>query len=279
VAELEKLRSIQVLRGLAVVAVVIFHCTNLRAGRAGVDLFFCISGFVMAGQMHRTPVQFARDRFTRIYPPFLAALVLLLVMHPAPIDLLRLARSLLLFPDYHHIYLYPAWSLGYEAMFYAACVAAMFVGSRAVLLAFAALFLLRVPYAGSAFVLEFLAGFAIAQKRWWALPILLLASMSDLRVLSYGAPAALILWASMKREDLFARLGVLALIGDASYSIYLTHTIVTNALRTLPAPALICAAILAGLGFHLAVEKPLIRLSRQKYRFASHPTAASAEAG
>jgi peptidoglycan/LPS O-acetylase OafA/YrhL len=262
-----------------VIAVVIFHCTTLRAGRAGVDLFFCISGYVMAGQMHRTPLQFARDRITRIYPPFLAAMALLFLVNPITLDLPRLIRSFLLLPDYHQIYLYPAWSLGYEAMFYAACVAVMFTGGRALILAFAALFLLRVPYAGSAFVLEFLAGFAIARKTWWALPVLLLASVSDLRVLSYGPPAALILWGSVTRDDLFVRLGPLALVGDASYSIYLIHTIVVGALQGQSAPVLILAAILGGIAFHFAVEKPLIRLTRLRRPPRHHTVAAPAEAG
>jgi exopolysaccharide production protein ExoZ len=259
---LRRLQSIQVLRGLAVLAVVISHCTNLRIGRAGVDLFFCISGFVMAGQMARTPTQFALDRFTRIYPPFVAALGLFFVAHPMIPHAGPLMRSLLLVPDLRAIYLYPAWSLGYEAIFYIACIASMLVGDLAVLFGFAALFVLHAPYVGSAFVLEFLAGFAIARKAWWSLPLLLAAATTDHRVLAYGTAAALILWASVNREDLFDALGPIALIGDASYSIYLTHTIV-GAFIVTSWPLIVAGCIGFGMLFHFVIEKPLVRSVRR----------------
>jgi exopolysaccharide production protein ExoZ len=108
---------------------------------------------------------------------------------------------------------------------------------------------------------------------------LLIASASDVRVLSYGPPAALILWASVARDELFVHLGPLALVGDASYSIYLIHTIVVGALRGQSAPALILAAILGGIAFHFAIEKPLIRLARLKRPPRHHALAAPAEAG
>ena len=85
---MQKYQSIQVLRAVAVIPVVFFHFSTFQLGRAGVDLFFCISGFVMAGQMDRSPAQFAWDRFTRIYPPFLAAMVLLFLVKAPAFDAL-----------------------------------------------------------------------------------------------------------------------------------------------------------------------------------------------
>jgi exopolysaccharide production protein ExoZ len=259
-----KLQSIQVLRAIAVVAVVMFHCTTFRVGRAGVDLFFCISGYVMAGQMGRTPVQFAVDRFTRIYPPFLAALAMLFLINGMPGDPLRLVRSLLLFPSYHAIYLYPAWSLGYEAMFYGGCVAAMLLGVPAVLILFAAAFLLHLPYVGSALVLEFLAGFALARRRWIAMPVLLVAAIGDPRVLSYAPAAILLLWLCIKNEKFFRLdwFGPVVLVGDASYSIYLIHTIIAGRLAAQPWPAIVCACVAAGIAFHFGLEKPLVKIAR-----------------
>lgn len=53
----ETLQSLQALRGLGAIAVVIFHSLsmypflNFKAGAAGVDLFFMISGVVMCLSM------------------------------------------------------------------------------------------------------------------------------------------------------------------------------------------------------------------------------------
>ena len=88
---MQKLESIQALRGIAVLAVVAFHAMTvehrygggnqllpdlLQLGQSGVDLFFVISGFVMVtvtrgrfagrGQTGR----FLWSRFSRIYPTY-----------------------------------------------------------------------------------------------------------------------------------------------------------------------------------------------------------------
>jgi exopolysaccharide production protein ExoZ len=264
--ETGRLQSIQVLRAAAVIAVVLFHFGALKDGRAGVDLFFCISGFVMAGLMDRPVRQFAIDRFVRIYPPFLAAMTLTFILVPQPLEPVKLSLSLLLYPDKDVIYLYPAWSLGFEAIFYIACALSMKFGGRWLLAAYALLFAFDVPYLGSAFVLEFLAGYAIARRAWWALPILLLAAVSEPRVLAYGSIGAALLWLGVRFEQ---RLRgpvwrPLAAIGDASYSIYLTHVAVGSLLvGLLPAMSAIPACLLFGLLFHQLVERPLLKMCRE----------------
>jgi len=260
----QRLRSIQVLRCVAVLPVVMFHFSPMTFGRAGVDLFFCISGFVMAGLMHQRPGQFALDRFTRIYPPFLAAMIVMFLVFPKEIDPIRLAKSLILWPGHLEIYLYPAWSLGYEAIFYAACVLAMFIGGPAVLLAYAVAFFVEVPYLGSPLVLEFLAGFAIARRQWWALPILLLAATADQRVLWYGAPAALVLAVAVWQEKRFAHQlwDPIIMLGNASYAIYLLHAIVGILLAPFGFTAVVIGCLVAGVAFHFAVEKPLLKATR-----------------
>src|SRR5689334_19031444 len=80
---MHKLQSIQVLRGVAACAVVIHHfCDNdnpasaARLGAAGVDLFFVISGFIMATiAWDREPIDFLRARVWRIYPLWLISSV------------------------------------------------------------------------------------------------------------------------------------------------------------------------------------------------------------
>ena len=65
-----RLRSVQVLRGIAAMAVVAHHAfSGTRIGAAGVDLFFVISGFIMATcGRDRRPLEFLADRAWRIYP-------------------------------------------------------------------------------------------------------------------------------------------------------------------------------------------------------------------
>ena len=66
-----KLRSVQVLRGVAASAVVIGHTGFFAIGSAGVDLFFVISGFIIATVAPgRAPLAFLRDRLFRIYPVY-----------------------------------------------------------------------------------------------------------------------------------------------------------------------------------------------------------------
>lgn len=147
---------IQVLRGLAALAVVVLHAgwehtdyaaaTGVRhaltSGIAGVDLFFVISGFIMyctlplsAGSWSDAG-RFAIKRFTRIWPPYAAwtlIVVAMLVCVPAPRLLLPalkvsdLAMSLAFLPT-SLPFIAPAftlpvldvgWTLYYEAYFYA----------------------------------------------------------------------------------------------------------------------------------------------------------------
>jgi peptidoglycan/LPS O-acetylase OafA/YrhL len=82
--------ELDVLRGAAALAVVIYHFTahaqryfgdspfTLEAGAQGVELFFCISGFVIFWTLSRSKsvIDFAFSRFSRLYPAYWAALAL-----------------------------------------------------------------------------------------------------------------------------------------------------------------------------------------------------------
>src|SRR3569832_1649102 len=96
------LRSMEGLRGFAVLLVFLVHYTTLvepllgRAtfeielgaalrtiGNAGVDLFFVLSGYLIYGLLIRKPTPFwryLRRRAQRIYPTFLAVFALYLVL-------------------------------------------------------------------------------------------------------------------------------------------------------------------------------------------------------
>jgi exopolysaccharide production protein ExoZ len=148
--------GIQALRGIAAVMVVVHHSTLfwsritfalvrtdgpqvLWAGAAGVDIFFVISGFVMAITTARKSAErhpagdFLQRRFFRIMPLywFVTGLFLLefwaVSVFPQlktaaerypQISLRLLARSLLLVPGNNPLIVGVAWSLSFEVFFY-----------------------------------------------------------------------------------------------------------------------------------------------------------------
>lgn len=101
----------------------------LADGHHGVDIFFVISGFLMARIIFARDVgwlEFVKKRFIRIYPAFLASIVLIVLVkyfmfgwEIKPAHLLGNLLFLNAFPDlgvtaYNHV----SWSLGYEFSFY-----------------------------------------------------------------------------------------------------------------------------------------------------------------
>lgn len=73
-------------RGLAILLVLESHFVKilpLNAGRLGVDLFFCLSGFLMAGILfiQRQPLQkFYKRRISRIFPAFTVFVILVFLL-------------------------------------------------------------------------------------------------------------------------------------------------------------------------------------------------------
>jgi exopolysaccharide production protein ExoZ len=140
------LRSIQYLRGASALVVALFHAgqtahLDFRAGAAGVDVFFVISGFVLWTATRRTevgPLEFLRRRAIRILPLYwLVTLAALLIAATAPgrlpdvnFDLGHLAASMLLVPHINPSGLpFPVlaqgWTLVYEAFFYGVMATAL----------------------------------------------------------------------------------------------------------------------------------------------------------
>ena len=268
-----KLRSVQVLRAVAVLAVVLFHYGSIKIGKSGVDLFFVISGFIMVHVMPgKSPLIFARDRIWRIFPTYWAATALLLALPGTGLDS-RLWSSILLVPG-SNLYLPQAWTLTFELTFYSGCAAYLAWGRKALLLlplAYLSERLYHTPYTGiaaSPLFLEFLMGCLIAKlpriNGIWpvagAIATFVLLSGLD-RSLAYGIPSALLLYGCVNMESRFLKWAVPVLIGDASYSIYLTHwTLMAHMPQwSYPGFWLVSAylSVLFGVAFYLAVERPL----------------------
>lgn len=292
------LRSIQVLRALAAVGVLIAHADRfgyLRGeaalGAAGVDLFFVISGFIMATTAGgRTPRRFLADRAWRIVPLWLIAVVPWLFVRQN--DWQTIATSLTFWPMWGSGFSMPAlfvgWSLCFEVLFYvgfavalarraaiplglfaAALAAAPFLGSEV------------LSYLGSPLTLEFLAGVAIARlpvREAFGLPLLLVGvvwlaiapmdyhgivygNLAFFRVAAWGLPATLIVYSARCLERYFGRLfDFPVLLGNASYAIYLFHQAVVDfGVPLFPAIGL---SLAVGVGVHFAIERPIIAFRR-----------------
>ena len=183
-------------RGLFAFAVFFFHVVNsglgtfaplstpigffvTSAAEYGVELFFCISGYVIAGTLRRArnPLVFIEDRAIRVYPVLWASVLVIValgivtrthgfedetwrrLLWEVPVNLLALPGILPL--DNLHP---AAWSLSYEMAFYLLC--ALFwasrrrVGSLALWLAVPVAAVLVVLYPRGAFLL---AGILVAE--------------------------------------------------------------------------------------------------------------------
>jgi len=186
--------SIQYLRAVAAIGVAAYHACQWRdggfeVGRAGVDLFFVISGFIMwsitAGR-DVAPASFVWRRFTRVAPTYW---VLTLAMAGVALAwpsflpnvhagwrhlLLSMAFITHLDPKGLPFPVLPAgWTLNYEAVFYLLFAAGLWLRKRARILAvtagltgIVALGLLDPPlYAlgANAMMLEFAAGLWIGR--------------------------------------------------------------------------------------------------------------------
>jgi exopolysaccharide production protein ExoZ len=136
------LYSVQVLRGIAAVLVVIIHSEDMMYryyklqqtqifddARSGVDLFFVISGFIMTYTISNKNVgwsDFIANRIIRVVPLywfFTLLLAVLIIFVPnlfsnLSFDLYQFIYSLLFFPNAQPPIVGIGWTLNYEMFFY-----------------------------------------------------------------------------------------------------------------------------------------------------------------
>lgn len=184
--------SIQALRGITALFIVLEHIRFLNCGAFGVDIFFCISGFMIMFSTHRDTACFLRKRLIRILPLYYlmtAGTFLLLVLFPGMFEQTKanpvfLLKSLLFIPfDIGGGVLQPlmriGWTVNCEIFFYILFLIAMKINHRyrgllcglflSVLTAAAAL----IPsppavlaFYGNPVMLEFLFGMAAYYAAW-----------------------------------------------------------------------------------------------------------------
>lgn len=289
--------GVQILRFMAAMLVVLMHITqaiSLRIsgmgpdhywadGSAGVDIFFVISGFVMATSTARLPSAgqsglnaawiFMKRRLLRIAPLYWfytllkAALVLAVpsLALRSSIDPGHFTSSLLFIPAMSPWGLIEptlpvGWTLNFEMLFYGVLALAMAWGVpriRFCLTVFLLLFLagrfypemVPLDFYAQSLVFEFILGMGIAylylNDTTLPPPAGLLTAVAGVvfmfgmnwnastdRFVTWGLGAALLVIGAVWLEPWTRRLRMasrLAFLGDASYSIYLSHTFVVPA--------------------------------------------------
>jgi exopolysaccharide production protein ExoZ len=144
---MKTLLSLQYLRAVAALGVVLVHAVERRdwrfdVGQMGVDLFFVLSGLMMwliSDRADRKPGAFLADRLARIAPTYWIATVFVLALwligikagldHP---ELWHTIKSFLFipaeYPGKEKIYplVIPGWTLNYEMFFYVIFAVALF---------------------------------------------------------------------------------------------------------------------------------------------------------
>jgi exopolysaccharide production protein ExoZ len=314
--------SIQYLRALAVLGVVMFHAcqwteTYFEIGAAGVDLFFIISGFIIwtvTSGPTTSPLTFLRRRAVRVAPLYWLATfagLVVVAIHPEalphvenhPLSHVILSLLFLPHPDpggWPFPVLDVGWTLTYEAFFYALFAIALVLdeGERAWLVTLAmigvALIGIAVPplylYGANLMLVEFAAGVWLARAyATGRLPrpsicwVLIIAGFGlmvwqyrlgyrpDLwRPLFWGVPSLAVAAGALglERRRRLPRWPAVRVIGDSSYSIYLTHTLIAPLVPWIlgyQRPWLVVAGVAAlgvggGLLVRRFVEKPMLRV-------------------
>ncbi|MDQ6703410.1 MAG: acyltransferase [Pseudomonadota bacterium] len=150
--------NVQALRALAAYGVVLHHMIfslnphvgaarfdiDFHMGATGVDVFFVISGFIMAETTHRrsmSPAEFIQHRLARIVPVYWLLTVLTVTVAAAGFSLFghsaisarAIVRALLFIPDIDAAgrviapILFVGWTLNYEMLFYALFALCLFI--------------------------------------------------------------------------------------------------------------------------------------------------------
>ena len=293
----QQFSGVQILRFAAAMLVVVMHITQAISihitgtgpgrywadGSAGVDIFFVISGFVMAMSTASLPADgparisaawvFMRRRLLRIAPLYwfytLLKVALLLAL-PAlasrsSVEPGHLAASLLFIPAMSPWGLVQptlpvGWTLNFEMLFYAVFAVAIALGApriRFCLAAFGLMFLggyflpdsVALNFYAQTIVFEFILGVCIAHaflrfrhaSPLMGLIVLAIGAVfmfapdwghSADRFATWGCGAALVVLGAVWMEPWTLRAPLasrLSFLGDASYSIYLSHTFVVPA--------------------------------------------------
>lgn len=271
--EPNKLQGLQAGRALAALSVAYFHSYMLlngwpqddvfpipglkEHGYLGVNFFFAISGFVISSVCDKpnfSPLPFLVKRFFRLYPVYLAVILLTLVLKLAGVampgalyNFPHVAYSLTLLPQDGQPFYPVTWSLEYEVMFYLLAVLIVPLlglwGLAAVLFGLVRWSVTSPPdfftlHLVSGLNADFLAGvlvYLLRKPLSFIPPLLLIGAglfgyycVAVQQVSFSGSVGGFLLVSGLINARWCwdrAPLKWLVVIGDASYSIYLLHFI------------------------------------------------------
>jgi exopolysaccharide production protein ExoZ len=361
----ERLHYIQICRGLAAIAVLLYHLDvatkeylnyvffNFDYGYLGVDFFFVLSGFIIT-YIHLKDIQqkgvaknFLIKRFIRIYPLYWLVLPLAIVLqspdfkHKPELKYVLstwdgVLKNIILFPQpISQMPVGVAWSMVYEVVFYlvfALCIVLGWKTTKVIFFSWTALILFSsrdifihtdiTQHIFGNIVIEFLFGCVIGylflkgkelNGKWLLTSLLLIAGGFTVFLLTHefnrysiavttliGLTSAIILfYAATLDKRKFKAPEIFKIIGDASYSIYLTHSLYTGYLCLGVAKVvnlsvieswllnaiiviIFLVSLTIGVAIHYVVEKPLLRFFRNKLKIqpkVSHAAVSPAQQG
>lgn len=325
------LNTLQLLRGIAAIAIVFFHgligtdiYKFVKYGNMGVHLFFVLSGFIIV-YIHyfdigdRAKIKpFVVKRFLRIFPLYwMTTLIYIVLVIPFGhrFSFEYILKSILLLPQQNMPIVGAAWTLEYEIFFY--FLFCLLIFHRKMLYPVFAIWFISIvmflisPLRENSLIintvfnpinLEFLLGCGAAllvrKKKirvGWVpktavliglLGITLSLTLSYIglqgipKVLLWGVPCAVLIFGLVELE-LNQKVNVpkiFVYLGDASYSIYLTHLITllvfskifqkVGLLFHFVNPELFYTissvlAVLAGCACHSFIERPLMKYFKE----------------
>jgi exopolysaccharide production protein ExoZ len=356
----EPLKFVQILRGFAAVAVLLFHLdgftltyfnhslVNFRYGFIGIDFFFVLTGFIITyvhfkETQHQSSVKkFLLKRFVRVYPFYWLVLIVMVALEspefydkpslrsaidPTTVDgLNNIIKNIVLYPlPDSAMLLGIAWGLSHAVVFYLLFAMSIKLGWHAAKIIFAlwlaAIVLHSFDVFSGSLLLEAVAGSVNIEILIGCVAgYLFVKNTVELKPMFYCLAMAVIVltgviaWlgfdstsiifttlvgvvfasliycvASVDRSKLsakpFKRYGspVLVLMGDAAYSIFLTHIIfipylciafnkvinfpvVPDFFKNILIIILFFLSIVAGIITYLLVERPLLNFMRKLFR-------------